>query len=273
MKKRILTPLILCLCTVLCHAYRQKATIVYSPCMNKNINVTVITPETYRCSMSYPVIYLLHGYGGDHTVWTKDSIVGRLADQYNIIVVMPDASVDSWYFDCPNDPEYRYETFVAQELVSHVDSAYSTIRDRRGRAITGLSMGGHGSFYLGIRHQEIFGNMGSISGGLDIRPFHKNWNIADRLGSYEEHPDIWDRHTVINMTHLLKSGKMNIIFDCGTEDFFYDVNCSMHKKLLSEEIPHEFHTRPGSHNWSYWYNAIKYQFLFFSDMFKPDIAM
>ena len=50
--------------------------------------------------------------------------------------------------------------------------------------------------------------------------------------------------------------------------FIYgEVNCNLHKKLLQEKIPHEFYSRPGAHNWPYWFNAIKYQFLFFNDRF------
>ena len=72
------------------------------------------------------------------------------------------------------------------------------------------------------------------------------------------------------MTHLLKPGAMNIIVDCGTEDFFYKVNCDLHEKLLKEKIPHEFYTRPGAHNWKYWMNSIKYQVLYFSNCFNAE---
>ena len=265
--KKLFPILLLCIST-LSHAYDQKEIAVRSHSMNKDVHVIVITPEGYNTEQSYPTIYLLHGYGNNHTAWAQDSIVGRLADQYNLIVVMPDGGRDSWYFDSPVTPEYRYETFVAKELIAHIDTTYSTIADRSARAITGLSMGGHGAFYLAMRHQDTFGNMGSLSGGLDFRPFTKNWNIAGRLGTYEENIERWNENTVINLTHLLKPGAMNIIFDCGTEDFFYKVNCNMHEKLLQEKIPHEFYSRPGAHNWTYWFNAIKYQFLFFTDRFK-----
>ncbi len=266
--KKIFPILLLCLGTTLSHAFEQKEIAVRSNSMNKDVLVTVITPDGYSTEQSYPTIYLLHGYGGNHTVWAQDGVVGRLADQYNVLVVMPDGARNSWYFDSLVSPDYYYETFVAKELVAHIDTVYSTIQDRSARAITGLSMGGHGAFYLAMRHQDTFGNMGSMSGGLDFRPFTKNWNIAGRLGTYEENPKLWDENTVINLTHLLKPGAMNIIFDCGTEDFFYKVNCNMHAKLLQEKIPHEFHSRPGSHDWPYWLNAVKYQFLFFADRFK-----
>ena len=163
-------------------------------------------------------------------------------------------------------PEYKYETFVSKELVSYMDSHYKTLADKSGRAVTGNSMGGHGALYLAIRHQDVFALAGSMSGGVDFRPFPEKWHIAKRLGSKEEYPENWENNTVINMTHLIKPG-LDIIFDCGIDDFFYEVNCNLHQKMLKEGIPHEFYQRPGKHNWPYWYNAIKYQFLFFKDRF------
>jgi len=88
-----------------------------------------------------------------------------MADRYGAIIVTPDGGVDSWYFDSPVDPTYRYETFVTQELIPYIDKLYKTVADRSGRAIAGLSMGGHGALYLAIRHQELFAAAGSMSGG------------------------------------------------------------------------------------------------------------
>ena len=126
--------------------------------------------------------------------------------------------------------------------------------------------------YLSIRHQDVFANVGSMSGGVDIRPFPEKWHIAKRLGTIGEHPENWEKNTVTNMVHLLKPGALNIIFDCGSEDFFYQVNCEFHQKLLDAKIPHDFISRPGGHNWPYWYNSIKYQFLFFSECFRQKVV-
>jgi S-formylglutathione hydrolase FrmB len=160
---------------------------------------------------------------------------------------------------------------VVRELVPWVDQNYRTIADRRGRAITGLSMGGHGALYLAFRNQDVFGAAGSTAGGVDIRPFPNNWNMAKRLGSYAENPEHWERHTVINMLHLLTPNSLSLIIDCGTGDFFYDVNERLHAKLLERNIPHDYITRPGGHTWEYWKTAIPYQLLFFTNFFTSGI--
>jgi S-formylglutathione hydrolase FrmB len=71
---------------------------------------------------------------------------------------------------------------------------------------------------------------------------------------------------VINLTHFL-DGELRLIFDCGTEDFFAEVNEALHQKLINEEVPHEYTIRPGSHNWDYWRNSIKYHLVFFDTFF------
>lgn len=246
--------------------------LTHSNAMKKDIKAAVVKPDNYSKDKKYPVLYLLHGAGGKFSDWVNNTpdkgTVKRLSDIHNIIVVCPDGGVTSWYFDSPKDPTFRYETYVATELVSYIDNHYSTIKDRTGRAITGLSMGGHGGLFLGFRHQDVYGACGSMSGGVDIRPFPENWDLAKRLGKYSEYPERWENNTVINLTHLLTPNKLAIIIDCGTGDFFYKVNVALHDKLVDRNIPHDFIIRPGVHNMEYWGNAVVYQTLYFSRYFE-----
>jgi S-formylglutathione hydrolase FrmB len=243
----------------------------YSVSMKKNIKAVVITPDNYANSQSLPVVYLLHGYSGNYSDWViKGKGFEKLVDQYQVIIVCPDGN-NSWYWDSPVDSNYKYETYVSKELVNWIDSKYKTIKDRKGRGITGLSMGGHGALYLALKHQDVFGVAGSMSGGVDIRPFPNNWDMALRLGRYSDRPDNWEKYTVINMLHLLRPNSLSLLIDCGTEDFFYKVNENLHQELLYRNIPHDYITRPGAHNWNYWQNAIQFQLLFMSNYFKSQL--
>jgi S-formylglutathione hydrolase FrmB len=240
----------------------------YSTSMKKTIKAVVIRPDDYATAGALPVVYLLHGYSGNYADWiTKGKGFEKAVDLYQMIIVCPDGN-NSWYWDSPVDPNFKYETYVSIELVNWVDGKYKTIKNRNGRGITGLSMGGHGALYLALRHQDVFGTAGSMSGGVDIRPFPNNWDMALRLGSYSEHPENWEKYTVINMLHLLRPNSLALIIDCGTEDFFYKVNENLHEQLLYRNIPHDFITRPGAHNWNYWTNSIQYQLLFMNNYFK-----
>jgi S-formylglutathione hydrolase FrmB len=241
---------------------------IFSNSMHKEIPALVVIPANYSPQKKYPVTYLIHGYGSDYKGWVSAvPDVKLLADAYNIILVTPDGE-NSWYFDSPTDSSFRYETFISKELITYIDRKYSTVSSPKGRAITGLSMGGHGALYLAFRHQDVFGAAGSTSGGVDIRPFPKNWDIEKRLGKYSEHPENWEKNTVINLLHLLTPNSPALIIDCGSSDFFYKVNCRLHEKLLDRNIPHDFISRPGGHDWDYWRNSIKYQLLFFHNYFE-----
>jgi len=268
--KRAFLLLFVALCTGFwCSGATVDTLLTYSASMNKQIKATVILPGQYRKQAAFPVLYLLHGAGGGYKDWiSKVPAIKDYADQYGILIVCPDGNQSSWYFDSPVDPEYRYETYVYKELVGIIDDQYKTIKNRLGRAITGLSMGGHGALYLGIKHQDIFGAVGSMSGGVDIKQFPNGWDLPKRLGSYEVFPQNWKANSVIDLVSLIKPKSLSIIIDCGTEDFFYGVNEHLHTELLYQKIPHDYTTRPGGHSWEYWSNSIKYHMLFFADYFK-----
>lgn len=251
-------------------AARVDTVSTYSAAMKKAIPAIVVTPDAYDAARSYPVIYLLHGYSGDCYNWMKiaGDIIRETADRNQVIVVSPDGGYSSWYFDVPNDPDYQYETYVGRELIAQIDSLYSTRAHSSGRAITGLSMGGHGALYLAFRHPDVFGIAGSTSGGVDFRPFPLNWDLPKRLGSYAEHPENWENQTVINNLHRITPNRPKIIVDCGTEDFFYTVNLRLHEKLLENNLPHDYISRPGKHDAAYWKTAIQHQLLFMTEAFK-----
>jgi S-formylglutathione hydrolase FrmB len=239
--------------------------------MKKEIKACVILPDGYSANNhAYPVLYLLHGYSGNYSNWPGFPSTKPLADEYQMIIVSPDGGFSSWYFDSPVDPSIKYETFVSKELINRIDKDYNTIKNPNGRAITGLSMGGHGAMYLAMRHQDIFGAAGSTSGGVDFRPFPKNWDISKRLGTIDQNPDNWEKNTVINMTDLLKGSHLAIIFDCGVEDFFLTVNRNLHQKLVEMKYPHDYTERPGGHTANYWNNSINYEALFFHRFFSKN---
>lgn len=240
--------------------------------MEKTLKNLVILPADYasRPQQKYPVVYLLHGHGGNYTSWLASVKPGlpRLATEYGLIIVCPEGE-NSWYWDSPISPKSQFETYISRELRESIEKRYPTRNDRNSRAITGYSMGGHGALWLAFRHPDLFGACGSMSGGMDIRPFPNNWNMKDQLGTYAGHPQRWDEHTVINLLpYPTEFGALAIIIDCGTEDFFFQVNNRLHEKMLELKIPHDYITRPGGHTQAYWNNAIDYQLLFFQKFFQ-----
>ena len=243
---------------------------IYSPAMRKLSKCLIITPANYTVQGApYPVLYLLHGWSGNFAGWLGDAPQLRQhADTYHMLIVCPDGGYDSWYLDSPVDTNVCYETHLSVEVVNYVDHYYHTRRERNGRAIAGLSMGGHGALLLAARHPDVFGAAGSMCGGLDLRPFKKNdWDLKGVLGRPSAHWKNWEDHSVLNLIPLLKKSNTALLIDCGVGDFFLDVNRAMHQQLLEAKIPHEYTERPGEHNHEYWGNAVDYQVVFFDKFF------
>jgi S-formylglutathione hydrolase FrmB len=243
---------------------------IYSNAMKKSFNCVVIRPDAKeRKPVPKPVVYLLHGYSGGYRNWI--TIVPQLkeyVDEYNLLIVCPDGGYSSWYFDSPVDSTMRYETYIGKEVPEYIDKHYNTIPDKKARAITGLSMGGHGGLFLGFRHPDIFGACGSMSGGVDLSFSRNKFDVMKRIGDTINHADNWKKYSVINLVETYPGDTLAIIFDCGTEDFFYNNNHALHEKMVKLKIPHEYIERPGKHDWAYWSNAVQYQLLFFSNFFR-----
>jgi S-formylglutathione hydrolase FrmB len=243
---------------------------IFSKAMHKSLKCVVITPDSYQDQQQhYPVVYMLHGHSGNYSDFIKKiPAVAAMADAYQVILVCPDGGFSSWYFDSPVDSSMRFETYVAKEIPGFIDGHYRTKASRRYRAITGLSMGGHGALYLAIRHQDTFGAAGSMSGGVDVRPFPNNWDLPSRLGTYKEHAANWDQHVAVSQLSRLKNDSLSLIIDCGVKDFFIDVNRQLHQRLLEQGISHDYIERAGGHSWDYWSNSIMYQLFYFNRFFK-----
>jgi len=243
---------------------------IQSKSLNRKVKTIVIVPNSAlgNNAVKCPVIYLLHGHGANEKAWLSiKPNLPEIADEKGIIFVCPNGE-NSWYWDSPTEPEYKYESFIASDLVKYIDSNYSTIANRKGRAISGLSMGGHGAMWVSINNKDVFGSAGSMSGGLDIRPFPKNWNMRDHLGDYETHKDNWEKYTVINQLDGLKNGELAITVDCGLGDFFIGVNKAFHEALVERKIDHDFTVRPGGHTGEYWGNSVDYHILFHMKFFN-----
>lgn len=243
---------------------------IYSAAMKKEYKCVVIKPAAAQDeNQSFPVVYLLHGHSGWYANWLiRVPELKDYADQYKLMIVCPDGGFNSWYMDSPLDSTVRFETYISEEVPAYIEKHYPVIKDRKARAVTGLSMGGHGGLFLAFRNAEVFGACGSMSGGVDLRPFPKSWQLSRLLGDTLQHADNWNNYSTINVIEKKPSDSLAIIIDCGTEDFFYAVNKALHEKMLQLKVAHDYIERPGKHDWNYWRNAVKYQLLYFREYFQ-----
>lgn len=252
---------------------------IVSKSMGRTLKTAVVTPTAYsKSKANYPVVYLLHGAYGHFQDWLKKTpnknLVTALADQYNIIIVLPEGETFSFYLDSPVTKESQFETFITQEVIQKVDANYRTIANDKGRVITGLSMGGHGALYLSSKHPELFCAAGSMSGAVDMSTIFNPENlermkplITPILGTEISSAEVLEKYAVLGKIETIKKNKLPLIIDCGVDDFLIENNRELHRRLVYNKIPHDYTERPGAHTWEYWENALPYHILFFSKVF------
>lgn len=278
MKKTLI--LLFCLIPFLGFSQAETDTIqVYSPAMKKNLNAAVTTPSSYqKGTEKYPVLYLLHGGSGSFSDWhknvTEPGLVERMADEYNLIIVTPGVGPSSYYFDSPMLDSVRYETYITAELIPHIDKTFRTLAKKESRAITGLSMGGHGAIMLSAKHPELFVAAGSMSGVMNIDA--RMWQVPDDFRTLRQQgqqdmlgQDLnydgpkFSTFTAVGLVNRMKSNGLALIIDCGVDDFLISTNRQMHQLLLDNGTSHEYIERPGAHTWTYWTEALEVHLLFF----------
>jgi S-formylglutathione hydrolase FrmB len=275
LKKKILY---CCLLLAFCRS-AEAATVdtilVYSNAMHRDFKCVVVKPSSYKKKKNYfPVVYLLHGYGGWYSNWIiREPRLMEYADRYQLMIVCPDGGNSSWYFDSPVDSSMKYETYIGLEVPAFIDNHYRTIRDRHARAITGLSMGGHGALFLAFRHADLFGACGSMSGGVNLNSSHNKFDIIKRLGDTIRMADNWNKYSAINFMEHYPKDSLEITIDCGTKDIFYADNHVLHEKLLQLKIPHQYTERPGQHEWAYWRTSLPYHMVFFHEYFRKNNSL
>jgi S-formylglutathione hydrolase FrmB len=258
---------------------------ISSKVMNKSYKAVIVLPSAYtKNANQFPVLYLLHGGYGHFDDWirkTPDStLLQNLSDQYNLIIVMPEGEIFSYYLNSEVNKVSQFETYITKEVIEKIDADYRTIKDKKGRAITGLSMGGYGALYLSSRHPDLFCAAGSMSGALN--PDMQLWKLPEEtrkaikgefdkiLGPIENYPQRYADASVINMADKIKTNKLAIIFDDGVDDFLIEANRELHRRLVFNGTPHDYSERPGAHSWDYWQNSLPYHILFFAKVFKAN---
>lgn len=254
-----------------------------SKVLGHDVRYCAILPPSYDAGKSrrYPVLYFLHGLGGNEQFLVTSggwNLIEDLWQQHKIgefLIVTPDAGA-SFYINS-RDGRVHYEDFVIREFIPFIDHAYRTSALRRSRGIAGVSMGGYGALHLAFRHPELFASVSANSAALldklpDVRVADPQESPLLRvLRAFGTPPDpaLWRRNDPLALARNARLAGLKIYFDCGTEDDFgFFRGASVLDKILStRKIPHEFHLYPGSHNWQYFASHLPAVFEFQSRAF------
>lgn len=273
---RKLLILFLVLPTVLFAQAKVDTIEVYSKAMDKMLKAAVTTPSSYDGEQQFATLYLLHGGSGAFSDWhkktTEPGLVNRMAEQYNLIIVTPGVGPSSYYYDSPVMDSVQYETYIISELIPHIDKNYRTLAKKESRAITGLSMGGHGAIMLSAKHPDLFTVATSMSGVMNIDT--RLWKVPtefsslrqtqqkEMLGDDLSYDSPFSTYTAVGLVDKMKENGIALLMDCGVDDFLLETNRQMHQMLLQNGTPHDYTERPGAHTWDYWTDALPFHLLF-----------
>lgn len=260
---------------------------MYSALFDNDITYAVLLPDGYDQSTdSYPVVYLLHGYGDTERAWYTSGGLQYYVDQYAgeivpMIFVMP-AAYKSYYVNRFSG-DYPYMDMMTDELVPAIDSLFRTKKDKFSRAVMGYSMGGYGAMVLPGLRPDVFtvGVPLSMSFRTDAQymaepqdVFNSQWGILfgghgstgqDRLTNY------FIQHSPF---HFFGSGDpsrfddVKFLIDCGDDEESLSItNDNLHAVMRDNLIGHEYRVRNGEHSFTYWKKSYPEAFPFISHAF------
>lgn len=248
---------------------------------NVDINVIVPTPEgneqmgkgdaaqRYLYEQGLPVVYLLHGAYGNHASWVRQSRIESYAQNSGLVAVMASAD-NSFYQNMAHGS--AYERFFTEELPAFIQNLFPVSKEREKTYIAGFSMGGYGAWYLALSHPKMYSKAASMSGALDIASLYE----AAKGGNVENPfpwEDIFDKPEELSgsdadifelLARCRESKCLPQLYQaCGRGDFLYQMNCSVHNRLLKAGIPVLYEEGEGEHNWDFWDRYIQNIFAWF----------
>lgn len=234
------------------HVYES----VYLP---KADSTLVFKPKSYTQEQQYPLIFLLHGYSGNHKQWDAIMDAQKYADQYGFIIVLPDGLYNSWYLNSPAIKNSQFEKFFIQELYEDILKKYQA--DSNNIFISGLSMGGHGALSIFLNNMDKFKSAGSTSGAVDLSDLGNKYGI--NLLFNEDKSSVLRAFSVAGNLNKMAGSDKEIIFDSGDQDQFYAMNNALKLQADALKIKATYISQPGGHNRQYWTKSIKQHFDFF----------
>jgi len=231
----------------------------------------IYLPPDYESSVrSYPVLYLLHGGGDDQTGWVQFGEILHIADKAinegvatPMIVVMPDASAGKRGYLNDVKGEWRFEDFFFEEFMPFIEKNYRIKGEKRYRAVSGLSMGGEGTFIYALHHPELFSSACPLSAATGPRNIeelknYRLWQGVEGITDAEKEAYL-KKYSVLSLIENIPDDQKKAVrwyIDCGDDDFLYEGNSLAHIAMRKKEIPHEFRIRDGGHSWTYWRTSL-----------------
>jgi putative tributyrin esterase len=249
-----------------------------SQALNLSCTANVILPQsaTKAQQRKIPVLYLLHGYSDDHSIWMRRTAIERHVESLapEMAVIMP--AVDhSFYTDmkCGN----RYWTYISEELPAVMSSLFPLSGKREDTFVAGLSMGGYGALKMALNHPNRFLACASFSGACEMGQRLTGLNMDDAfnreiISTFGSESDFkGSENDLCYQAGQLAKGAVipEIYLACGTKDFLYENNLGFLDHLKKLSLPVKWEATPGrEHTWDYWDEQIQISLKWFMELRK-----
>jgi S-formylglutathione hydrolase FrmB len=239
--------------------------------LHRDVRYCVMLPTNYQTDTGtkYPVLYFLHRLGENEQALLQSGGWGLIEDLRrdhkvgDFLMVAPEGRGS--FFINSADGHDRYSDFLLIEFLPFIETKYRAIRERKSRGVTGLSMGGYGALRVAFAHPELFGSVSAQSPALMTESphelnsdLHDAGPLAKLLGNVFGDPinvAHWNQNNPLLLARKNQAQLRTqaIYINCGQQDEYGFAASAeqMHKQLLSEKIPHEFHLYPGGHSAEY----------------------
>lgn len=213
---------------------------LFSKSLNRDIDVKVLVSmdEKNEFFETYEILYLFNGMLGSRHDWIDKSNLMHYLENKNLIVVMPDGE-NAFYLNYEDGRSYS--NMITEDLPQYIEELLGLNLDHEKRHIAGLSMGGYGALYNGLRKSRTYRSIGAFSPAI---PMHEPKEKIDRLPS---------------LVNLIEDNSYNpfIFMGCGSKDFLIERNRYFIEYLKKENIKFEYFEEDYEHEWAFWDIAIR----------------
>ncbi len=223
---------------------------LFSAAIGRTLRYRVyLPPDYYAGTRRYPVLYMLHGAGGNYTEWSDEFLPERADELMRsgavqpFIVVMPDGGGRSYWANWPDNGP-RWADYVLYEVVPEVDRTYRTLPSATSRAVGGLSMGGLGALNLALRHPDVFGVVGGHSPSIRPTP-DGQYSVLSGASFYDNDPIGYVQRGWVDR-------RQAIWVDVGSSDNYRGYDELFRDAAFGRGLDLTWREFPGTHEAEYW---------------------
>ncbi len=228
------------------------------------VGYCALLPPSYDAqpAKKFPVMYFLHGLGGDQTFLVSSGGWGMIADAWEqkrfaeFVIITPQAG-DTFYIDSRNG-KTKYEDFFIHDFVPQMEKRFRLLSTRSGRAISGVSMGGYGALRFAFKYPQMFGSAGGLMPALmeELPRGSRNAGFTAFFGSAFGSPldeAFWKANTPFVYARTANFAGMHVYLSCGDQDNYgFDKGTREMDRLLTQRhVMHVANFGPGQHDWQF----------------------